>query len=61
MIYKKIKGFLTNSKEEKEKEDLIQSILDMAEGQEKETFKKKELKNLTIEELKELKKELKNS
>ena len=59
MIYKKIKGFLTNSKEEKE--DLIQSILDMAEGQEKETFKKKELKNLTIEELKNLKKELKNS
>ena len=66
MIYKKIKNFLAKGKEEKEKntkekEELIQSILNMAEGKEKETFKKKELERLPIEELKELKKELKNS
>jgi hypothetical protein len=66
MIYKKIKDFLAKGKEEKEKntkekEELIISILDMAEGSEKETFKKKELEKLPIEELKELKKELENS
>jgi len=66
MIYKKIKDFLAKGKDEKEKntkekEELIISILDMAEGNEKETFKKKELERLSIEELKELKKELENS
>jgi len=66
MIYKKIKDFLAKGKEEKEKntkekEELIISILDMAEGNEKETFKKSELERLPISELKELKKELENS
>jgi len=66
MIYKKIKDFLAKVKEEKEKntkekEELIISILDMAEGNEKETFKKSELEKLPISELKELKKELENS
>lgn len=66
MIYKKIKDFLAKGKEEKEKntkekEELIISILDIAEGNEKETFKKSELERLPISELKELKKELENS
>ena len=66
MIYKKIKDFLAKGKDEKEKntkekEELIISILDMAEGNEKEIFKKSELERLPISELKELKKELENS
>ena len=47
--------------DKKEKEELIQSILDMAEDSEKETFKKKELERLPIDELKNLKKDLENS
>ena len=66
MIYKKIKDFIAKSKkekekQEKEKQELIISILDMAEDSEKETFKKKELERLPIDELKNLKKDLENS
>ena len=63
MIHKKIKDFLNkkiNDKKE-EKEKLIKSILDMAKEDEKETFKKFELENLSIGELKKLKKDLENS
>ena len=63
MIHKKIKDFLNkkiNDKKE-EKEKLIKSILDMDKEDEKETFKKSELENLSIGELKKLKKDLENS
>lgn len=58
MIYKKLKGFISSKEEKLKKEKLIQSILSMAEGKEKEIFKKKEMDKLNLEELENLKKEL---